>query len=174
MWKKIILVIVILAIALVIGIYNINNNPDFMKVSVDNILGLLGLALITITYTFLEFKDNKKKELVIELVDTIKALRIQNDTLIKQSTSEYRHFLMLNNELKSKMSFLEKLSVGFKLENEIEYMNERVSDYDLVITQTSGAKVNEIKKAQAELDRTLLNIENKCFVIKFKIHGIKI
>ena len=161
--------VVVLSLAILIfTIINALRNPDFIKMSLYNVLTLY-IAII-IAYYFSQSKNDerKRKEKLEEIISKIQSSVTSEEAYITEETTK-DEITMFQRNLSQKITVLSSFAIKYKIEEETKYIYDRFYEYkDFIGDHLTDMPF--LQKSRIDLKKWLDLIDNKCDEIKLKLY----
>lgn len=160
--------VVIILLVLGIGIYNACCNDEFWDASVTTCISLIVAAVLSFYFVQRRTDQRKQKEIFIQLLESLKVLT-DAERSFKLSGVSREEILMQKRTMNNKLNFIKKYSVKFSLQKEVDFLEEKYTEYDTII----GDHINDLEtlsKLTNELKRPLSLMSQKLFEIMLNLY----
>lgn len=144
----------------IVGHNIVKNSPDFWNTSITSCLTVL-VALVVSYYFAKKNQDERNlKDSYFKAMEKMQNL-VNEEELYKIDNKKDLNFaLMKKRELSNKVNILKKYSKKLNLENEIEFIDDKVQEYVDFLGNHAG-DLNYLKQSEMDLKRPLELIDGK-------------
>ena len=170
-----IITLIITGIIIILGIYNVRINEDFLKISIGQILTLLIAIGIAFWATQRKNDERKTKEQIEKIIERIRNIILNQNfysfETINDSNNAPKIFTINVKKLKNSIDVLKKYNKNnvFNILKEIEYIERQVTEYNEFVSEKI-TNSNYLFNSKIYLRNIAGNIESKCDYIIVKLY----
>ena len=153
---------------IIICIHNIGNNEQFFSINVFNGITMLWTVGLTFVLTQGFNHYQRKTDVMIKimqgLLDNIDEYKTCNFT----ENFKTEDILMRNRQIRQRIQLLKKYSEKYGIKDEIYFIEDKFSEYDLIISEHIS-DVEYLVKMRSNLERPIKLIQERIYQAMLKI-----
>lgn len=150
-----------------LSIYNGICNDKFWEASATTCFSLFVAAILSFFLAQRQTDRRKQKEIFIQLLESLKNI-VDDERSYKLKNSSKEEILMRKRDMSNKIQFVKKYSETFSIKKEIDFIEEKFTEYDSVI----GDHIEDLEtlgKLDNELGRPLSLMSQKIFEVMLNL-----